>query len=277
MFSNLGEVVLRDHGDGRPKIYHRCNTREEAEELTTQLNIMTPEELDAFYEGDVDTTPLYKNPIKEYQMTMTEEPTTMTNTAGAPPEPVTQVQLGGRRVILTFNRSKEQTGGGWAKVEAAMEVDLPVGISIDEVPDLLARETSVLKSHVLTELDLPFSYEEDTQRVMEVFPQSTVVASAPQTPPQGQLQAPPPIPQAPAQGQQGGFGPSWDDIATRLQNGTLEQAYYDNRFSKKSPNSPDFNYKTPGPDGKRRGFWIDSQYPNQACPEHLRPIVTGQQ
>jgi len=227
---------------------------------------MTPEEIDQFFEGPDSGLPPYKDPPKQptKESPVLNEPTN---------QPVTAVQLGGRKVILTYNRSKEQQGGGWAKVEAAMEVDLPPGTDAEGLERILARETSILKSHVLTELDLPFTYDEDTSRVMEVFGASTVVQAPAQA---GGLQAPPAQPfqqQPPAQGGSGGVG--WEDIAARLQDGTLDQVYYDNRHSKKNPNSPDFNVKQPGPDGKRKGFWIYSQYPNQACPDHLLPVVAG--
>lgn len=228
--------------------------------------LVTPEEIDQFFEGPDSGLPLYKDPpkaIKEMSQ-MLNEPTNQA--------PATTVQLGGRKVILTYNRSKEQQGGGWAKVEAAMEVDLPPGTDAENLEAILARETSVLKSHVLTELDLPFTYDPETSRVMEVFGGSTVVQAPAQA---GGLQAPPaqPFQQQPAQGGSNGVG--WEDIAARLQDGTLDQVYYDNRYNKKNPNSPDFNVKQAGPDGKRKGFWIYSQYPNQACPDHLLPVVAG--
>ena len=113
-----------------------------------------------------------------------------------------------RTLTMTYSRTLQVKQYEPAMVSATMEVQLPPGTTVDDARRVFGDEYAVLKSEVLRQHGLGFTFDENEKLVMEVFGQAdaTVVqmpnqAPAPvqqplqQTSQQGPQQLPPPTQQ----------------------------------------------------------------------------------
>ncbi len=204
---------------------------------------------------------------------------------------MTEIQ--GRKLIMSFSRTKQVQQYEPMTVSATMEVDLPPGTTIDQARAVFTDEYAIIKGEVYRQMDLPFTWDENEKLIMETFEGSQVVAQAPSpaqfaaapaaapalaaVPDAGNpFSAPAPATPAPAaapapaaggvpqvaEGAQTVNGKSllpgqaahWNAIVTELSSGGLKN-YWDNRVDKRNPKGPDFKHKNKDLD---IALWLNS-------------------
>lgn len=115
-----------------------------------------------------------------------KEQATVTDTSGMP-----MIE-----VASTFSRTLQVQQFEPQKAEVTIRQSFPGTMTPQEVVELVQSQFVQIKSQVLLELGLPFEQDDETGRLIESFPGSTVVASRPA--PNPPAVAPPRAPAAPA-------------------------------------------------------------------------------
>jgi len=189
------------------------------------------------------------------------------------PSEVATIEISDRTVTMSFSRKTQPKQYEAAEAFVSTKFTVPDDANLIDLEPVIQQEFMKIKSVVYNQLDLPFTYDEATTRVLEAFADSTVVAQpAPQQAFQGTNFSPAPVtPQAAPQAQ-GGFAqpaggpqfaapaagaqPTWDDFMADT------SQWQDKRASKTKPTQPDFVHTTiKNAKGYGAGLWINDKTP----------------
>lgn len=235
--------------------------------------VVSDEEVDNYeYDGDyIPDTPIEEVVASHPSNT---KPIAKENSIQAIPAPGSQVAL--KTTYSRTVRDSPSREAGWIKAEFELTEVFPGEMQAEEIAKVAEAQYQVLKSTVLSELGLPFTQDETTGMIMETFPGSTVVASAPaeQAPrvaAQARQAAPPSNPPAPRQ--QARTAPSSPRSGATPRPNVLWQELFDypgdwfwNR-NKQNANQPDYiSTRYINDKGYPVGLWTTSQYQGASCP-----------